>query len=296
MTRVLITGGSGLVASTMMEYLGRGWTAHLIYNSTPVAGTGAKSSRIDLLRSDALYDIIREEKPEAIIHAAAYSSVDVCEEKRADAQRLHVDVTEKICGAAAETGSKVVFISTDAVFDGRAARKYRETDAPSPLSTYGRTKLDAEAAVLKHPQNVVLRTTVVYGWHQRSRFTNWVLQSLRAGTVVTAYTDQNNTPTLADDLARAIMLILQNGASGLFHATGKTCISRFDFALLLARKFGLDEALVRRYTYESKPQAARRPENGCLDSSKLERELGFEFSGIRSGVDFIHKMSASGSV
>ena len=293
MTRVLITGGSGLVASTAVRCLQRDWTAHLIYNSMPITDTSVKSSKMDLLRNDALYGIIREERPEAIIHAAAYSNVDLCEEEQADARKLHVDVTAKICEAASRVGSKVVFLSTDAVFDGQAARKYAESDVPNPVSVYGQTKLDAEAEVLRYPENVVLRTTVVYGWHPRSRFTNWVLESLRAGAGVTAYTDQNNTPTLADDLARAMGLILRKGVSGLFHAAGRTCLSRFDFAVLLARKFGLDETLVWRYTCESKPQAARRPENGCLDSSKLEREIGFEFSDIHSGIDFIHGMSGS---
>ena len=291
MMRVLITGGSGLVADAVVRRLGVGCTAHLIYNSTPVTAAAARKSKIDLLLDDSLYGIIGKEKPDAVIHAAAYSNVDSCEEKRAEAQRLHVGVTESICEAAAKASSKVVFFSTDAVFDGESAHKYRETDSTNPLSFYGRTKLDAEAKVLAHPENAVLRTTVVYGWHPRSRFTNWVLDSLRAGQGVTAYTDQNNTPTLADDLARAVELVMQKGTSGLFHAAGKTCISRFGFALLLARKFGLDESLVWRYTRESKPQAARRPENGCLDSSKLEQELGFEFSDIHSGIDSIRRAS-----
>ena len=172
---------------------------------------------------------------------------------------------------------------------GTKTKKYSEDETPKPLSFYGKTKLNAENIVLSgNDRNVVLRTTVIYGHQKRSRFTQWVLENLKNQQPVTAFTDQYNTPTLVDDLSKAIVKIIELDLSGLFHASGKTCINRYDFALKLADKFHLDKELVLPTLTSEKNQAAPRPKNGCLDSTKLENLIGMEFCDIDSGISFIH--------
>ena len=168
--------------------------------------------------------------------------------------------------------------------------KYIESDTPNPLGHYGRTKLEGENIILNASvNNVVLRTTVVYGWQKQSRFTNWVMNSIKNKQEVTAFIDQFNTPTLADDLVKAVLKIIDKKTHGLFHASGKTCLSRYDFAIKLAEKFELEKKYVLQIKAEELNQIGPRPKNGCMDSSKLEKLINFQFCNIDEGIDFIKK-------
>ena len=182
-------------------------------------------------------------------------------------------------------------ISTDSVFSGNNSICYNELDTPNPLSYYGKTKLEAEKIILQNTNNIILRTTVIYGWHIRSRFTNWVLDTLKNKKPVTAFVDQYNTPTLVDDLVKSVFSIIEKDLSGLFHASGKSCLNRFEFAQKLAISFGLDKNLVVPTKSSDISQIAPRPKNGCLDSSQLEDKSGIKFNEIDSGIDHIFSLS-----
>ena len=201
---------------------------------------------------------------------------------------MHVSVTEKIAQTCDSIGTKLLYFSTDAVFDGKQNEKYVESDSTNPISYYGKTKLAAEKILMDScKNNVIFRTTVIYGSYSRSRFTNWVFNSLKQNKTIPAFTDQFNTPTLVDDLCKAILNILNFDLSGVYHAAGKTCLSRYDFALKLAKKFNFDEELIIPTLSSTVNQIAPRPKNGCLDSTKLEKILNFEFSSIDSGLDLM---------
>ena len=121
--------------------------------------------------------------------------------------------------------------------------------------------------------------------------TNWIIESLSNGTLVDPHVDQYNTPTLVDDLAKSIILTIEKEISGLFHSTGKTCVNRYEFSKLLAKKFSLDETLIHPVTKFEKKQYAPRPISTCLNSTKLENLINFSFSDISSGIDFIFNKS-----
>lgn len=289
--KMLIIGGSGLVGSTLAEYALPNYDLHITYNENDIVPKKA-STKIDLLKDRlGTTKLIHIFKPDVVVHTAAYANVDFCENNPDLADLLHVDITKDIAQACKEVNSKLIYFSTDAVFDGKLDRKYSEDDTPNPINYYGKTKLKAEKIILEESDNnVILRTTVIYGWHNRSRFTNWVLQSLKNNISVTAFTDQHNTPTLVDDLVKSILKIIDTEVSGLYHAVGKTCLSRYEFALQLADRFGLDKSLIIP-TISSKKQDAPRPLNGCLDNEKLEKMVKYEFSDVDTGILFMFNKS-----
>jgi len=218
----------------------------------------------------------------------AFPSVDFCEENHSIANKLHVDATQIISNVSNKINSKLLFLSTDAVFEGELNKKYLETDITKPVNYYGFTKLKAEEIILSGSKNnVVLRTAVIYGNNSQSRFTNWILSYLKEEKLVDPFIDQYNSPTLVDDLSQAIVKILQNNISGLYHATGPTCVNRYDFALMLAKEFALDSNLIKPVTSFEKKQNAPRPISTCLDSSKLESKINFTFRNLKSGISFI---------
>ena len=289
MKKILIIGGSGFVGTNLMKYLPVDWIKFCTFNSNHISSPESKSFKIDLLDNpEEIIKLIQNIQPDYIVHAVAFPSVDYCEEKPLIANKLHVDATKIISNISSEMNSKLLFLSTDAVFEGQLNKKYVETDVPNPINHYGLTKLKAEKIVLDSSnKNVVLRTAVIYGTNSKSRFTNWIISYLDQHKQVDPFIDQFNSPTLVDDLSQVIVKILKDDVSGLFHATGKTCINRYEFAIQLAKKFGYDVELIKPVTALEKIQKAPRPISTCLDSSKLEKLLEFNFSNIDSGIEFI---------
>lgn len=289
MPKVLIIGENSLVGSTLSNYAKNTFDVYHTYHNIRI--NNKNSIQIDIVKeTHKILDLIKKIKPDLVIHTVAYANVDFCEKNNHDANFLHVTVTQKIAQTCASIGTKILYFSTDAVFDGKQNEKYVESDISNPLSYYGKTKLAAEKILMDTSKNnIIFRTTVIYGPYSRSRFTSWVLDNLKQDKPVPAFTDQFNTPTLIDDLCKVILDILNLDLSGIYHAAGKTCLSRYDFALKLAKKFDYNEELIMPTLSSTVNQIAPRPKNGCLDSTKLEKILNFEFSSIDSGIDFMKK-------
>jgi len=280
------------VGSTVANYASKNYDLHLVNNKTDFSLQNFPVSKIDLIKNQSdILELIKDYRPDFVVHAVAYPSVDFCESNKQMADVLHIKITDDIAKTCSNIGSRIIYFSTDAVFDGKLSRKYTENDLPNPINHYGKTKLNAEKILLENDTNIVLRTTVIYGWHAKSRFTNWVLNSLKNSQKIHAFTDQLNTPTLVDDMAKAILQIFTKDKFGLFNAVGATCLSRYQFALKLADMFNLDKNLIIPTSSVGKKQIAPRPPNGCLDNSKIVNDIGFKFSDIDTGIDFIYNQS-----
>ena len=281
--KLLLIGGASLVGSAIIDEFKNDYDIHLTFNQTPV-NYNFSQTKLNLLDDrNQISSVITNLNPDVVVNTVAYPNVDFCETHHNEANLLHVSITGDLVSVCSDISSPLVYFSTDAVFDGTKSIKYTEDDITSPLSYYGKTKRDAEKIILNINENIVLRTTVVYDWHIRSRFTNWVLKNLKQGSKITAFTDQINTPTLASDISHSLFCLLEKNNSGLFHCAGKTCLSRYDFALKLADYFGYDKKLIIP-TISKNTQLAPRPENGCLDSSKLEGQTNFHLSDIDQGI------------
>jgi dTDP-4-dehydrorhamnose reductase len=214
----------------------------------------------------------------------AYSNLDFCEENRDEVFSLHVDITNKISAICSKINSKIIFISTDYVFDGNQKKKYVEDDEPNPINYYGETKLLAERIVLKDPKNVVLRTSLVYGYGERVRFMKYVIENLKNQEKIFAYNDIFNSATNIDEFVESVQKVIENDASGIFHMVGSSCITRYDFAKKIAKIFGFDESLVSPISIKQSGLIAKRPVSPCLDNSKCSKMLGYNFSDIDKGI------------
>lgn len=292
-SKFLVLGGSGLVGSSIINYAKNDFDIIFSYNENKKNILNTQSFQINLIKNiNEIETIIKNYDPRVVLHTIAHPSVDLCEMDHNIADKLHVDATRVIANTCASMGSKLIFLSTDAVFEGQSNKMYCEDDIPNPINYYGKTKLLAEKIVLNASStNTVLRTSVIYGWHKKSRFTNWILDYLKNNKRVDSFSDQFNTPTLVDDLVKAILKIIDNNISGLYHATGKTCLSRYQFATLLAKQFSYDSSLIHPVTKFEKKQNAPRPTSTCLDSTKLEKILDFSFSDIYSGINSLYMSS-----
>ena len=267
--RLFITGGSGLLGSKLAEIAAdrgdevfSGYCHHL-----PEVGERIK---FDLEDKDVIRDKILEVRPEVVYHTAALTDVDRCETDQDLAWKINVEGTESVAKYAAEVGAFVVYISTDYVFDGKRGF-YIEDDRTDPINHYGLTKLLGERFC-----DCVARTCVIYGAKPASgkvNFALWLIERLASGEEVRIVTDQYITPTLNTNLARMLIEAGERRVSGVFHMAGATRISRYDFAIEIAREFGLDEGLIHPASMSEMRWKARRPRDSSLDTSKAARLL-----------------------
>jgi dTDP-4-dehydrorhamnose reductase len=197
-----------------------------------------------------------------------------------------VDATANIAEGCVKVGARLIFISTDYVFDGTKGN-YAESDQPNPVSYYGLTKLEAERIVVETlPEALIVRTSVLYGWHpSKLNFATWTLKGLREHETLRIVRDHINSPTFADNLAYAISVAIERKSRGILHIAGSERISRFEFACKIAQKFHLDERLLVPVEMRDLNWVARRPRDSSLAVGKAEKELGIELFGVDRGLE-----------
>lgn len=210
-------------------------------------------------------------RPEAVLHFAAMTAVDRCETDPEAARRGNSELTGVVARAAAAVGARIVYPSTDYVFDGLLLRAYREDDAPAPLSVYGQTKLDGERHVLAlGDRGLVVRSSWIFGrgGGGKSSFVDRILERARASSELRVVDDQRGRPTYARHLAGTILALLERGESGVWNAANTgTCTWR-EFAEEIVRQAGLSTPVVP-ITSAELGLPAPRPVNSVLDLDKL---------------------------
>jgi dTDP-4-dehydrorhamnose reductase len=286
--RLLVVGAAGQVGGALLRAArSRGDTSLGGYVSRRPDLPEDVVARIDKTDATSFGPALDRLRPDWVVDAGALHNVDYCEGNPTQAFAVNRDGTAALARAAVERGIGFVFVSTDFVFDGAGSPPYVETESARPLSVYGRSKLEGEQAVLAAgTSTVVVRTSVVYSWvplAQRAasaskkpvNFGSWVVDELVAGRGLRIVEDQVASPTLADDLAGAILGLIDLRAHGTFHAAGATPVSRYAFSVELAKALGLDARQILATSTDALHQLARRPLNSSLDSSKLRRTCGY---------------------
>jgi dTDP-4-dehydrorhamnose reductase len=226
-------------------------------------------AELDITSPDAVAAALAAHRPWAVVNAAGYARVDSAEADPVGCRRVNLLGSAVLAEVCAGAGSQLLTFSTDLVFDGRAGRPYREGDPVSPLSVYGRSKAEAEAAVsARHPAALIVRTGAVYGpWDERN-FVARALRRLRGGAVVPAADDVTVTPSYLPDLLEAALDLLIDGAGGVWHLGHPEPVTWADLARAAARAAGLDAAAVRGCPAAAFGRAALRPAYSALASDR----------------------------
>ncbi len=268
MRRVLVTGASGMLGSQLCQVAPAGTT---VVGSDLREGSGVAAAGFDLADPARVVELFRAHGPfDGVIHAAAFTAVDLAEEREADAERANVDATRELARATAQAGIPPVVVSTDFVFDGNSPRPYREGDATNPLSAYGRTKLQGELAAREvHPKGTrIVRTQWLYG-PRGKHFPGTILGLARDRTELRVVHDQVGTPTSTLELAPALWDVLARGDAGVYHAACDGQASWFDFAVATLELSGVRHVRVDPCTTSEFPRPAVRPRYSVLDCSRL---------------------------
>ncbi len=278
--RIYITGSNGFLAQKFCEIIKK---EDFDYTTLGVSKSINRNSfltdidfqQLDLTNFDELFKSLDSFKPTHILHAAAMTAVEGCEENREEAFTLNVALTEYLAKYCSDNQTHLTFLSTDFVFDGLNG-PYAEDDAVAPLNYYGETKVLAEKAIgLAGCNAAVLRTILVYGAipdKGRSNLVLWAKGQLELGNTIRVVEDQWRMPTWVDDLANACLSVIKRQSKGVFHISGEEMMSIQEAVLLLADTYGFDRELISPISAKEIGQDNNRPRKTgfCLDKAKAE--------------------------
>ncbi|CUQ68055.1 dTDP-4-dehydrorhamnose reductase [Candidatus Nitrospira inopinata] len=253
--RVLVTGSGGQLGTALCRMLA-GET--VIPKDLP---------EFDLTRPDSEAQVLDAE-PDVIIHAGAYTDVDGAEHKPDVAMAVNRDGTDRVARVAARTGARLIYVSTDYVFDGTGSIPYTEADAPNPINVYGLSKWRGEQAVLDSGADaLVVRTAWLYGHHGKN-FVKSIIRAARREESLKVVNDQRGCPTSADDLASAIGVLMTKNVGGIIHVTNQGDCTWHEFAVAIVQEIGLPVPVVP-ITTEQAGRAAKRPRFSVLNQDRL---------------------------
>ena len=280
--KMLIIGASGVLGSSLYDdAIKKKWNVMGTYCSHEYEGL----FYLDLKDKSSINKIFHFFSPEIVVLAGGLTDVDLCEEKPRLAENVNIKGTLNIIGRIKKYGARLVIVSTDYVFNGEEG-PYTEEDRPSPINTYGRTKLEAEEAVKGHLDDyLIVRTAQLYGVDRRAKnFAVKIIHNMKSGKKVYAADDFYSTPTYAGSLSGIIIRLIEMGKTGVFHMAGTEFLNRYDYVCTISDVFDLDKSLIQKVKLEDLHLKARRPKKTGLKIDKVSRELKSGFFNCTDGL------------
>jgi dTDP-4-dehydrorhamnose reductase len=283
---ILVTGASGLLGASFVS-VARQHHKHLVplsyQHSLP--GSGLEYVTIDLTNHQEVEKLLHSLRPTWIVHCAALTDVDCCEEQPEKAWLINTTVSRNLAREARVLGAGFVYVSTDSVFDGEKG-DYSEDDIPNPINVYAQSKFAGEQAVVQElAQSLVIRTNI-YGWNLQKKLSlaEWMLARFEANQMIPAFEDVIFSPILVNDLSEILLNMMERRMTGLYHVAGSESCSKHQFALGLAKVFGMDRGLVQATSIADAGLKAPRPRKTSLSTVKAARGLGKTMPDLISGL------------
>ena len=288
MKRLLITGGSGLVGGHVAAKARLSREVYATCQSNPLNMSSVQSVLMRLEDKNSISDIVHRIQPDAVIHCAAWSDLDRCEQDKERAFKINAESSAALAEACAGSGIRLIFTSSDMVFDGEQGN-YAESDAPQPINVYGETKLLAEENIRSICSNhVIVRVALVYGKPitRGNSFSEKILSRFREGKSIPLFTDQFRTPVWVQTLAGALLELADHDYTGTLHIGGSEKVDRYTFGVYLAGIGQYPSKLCDPIRMSDLQTTAPRPKDTSLNISLAKKILKTLFTGYREGLSF----------
>jgi dTDP-4-dehydrorhamnose reductase len=283
---LVVTGASGLLgASVLRAAVELGWETVGLCHQHVIRDPAMRVARVDLTDDATTRKLLFDLRPDTIVHCAAATNVDWCEDNPKRAEAINVQAAAVLAETAATLNARLVYVSTDSVFDGKKG-DYAETDEPAPLNVYARSKLAGERETSRRNPLAMLVRVSIYGWNAQNKdsLAEWVLRRLEEGRDVPGFTDVFFTPILVNDLVPVLFAMLKQELTGLYHVVGSERISKFEFARRVATTFGFDPARVTPCQIRDMSLRATRPLDISLNTEKIGAALRRSMPDVDSGL------------
>ena len=256
--KVFVTGVKGQLGYDVMNEL----------EKQGLEGIGVDIDEMDITDADQVNKVIKEAAPDAVIHCAAYTAVDAAEDNEEICRKVNAQGTENIAKVCEELDIKMMYISTDYVFNGQGERPWEPDDEREPLNVYGQTKYEGELAIEEHVKKFfTVRIAWVFGVNGKN-FIKTMLNFGKTHDHLTVVDDQTGSPTYTYDLARLLVDMIQTDKYGRYHATNEGICTWYEFACEIFKQAGMNVS-VAPVSSDEYPAKAKRPSNSRMDKSKL---------------------------
>ena len=280
--KILIIGGGSLLGSALAKVFTISPNTEVIF--TYCNQPFDRAIFLDITNVNQCQRSISQLDPNCVILVAARTDVDYCELNQNDSFRTNVEGVHNVVKAC--SGRKLVYFSTDSIFDG-AKGNYRENDLANPINYYSKTKFCGELATQSLDDHLILRICMLYSHTiDYPKFINWLIRSLSKKTMVSVATDLYSTPTFIDDIAKATFELVQNNLRGIFHVAGASSHSCYEMAGLISSIYGFDKQLITPVTAKELKRTALRPKYSTLNIQKLN-DQGISMNNFQDGMSLI---------
>lgn len=289
--RLLVTGASGLLGlnlGLLAHHLG--YDVVGLVHSHQLQGVPFKIEAVDFLETENALATIKGLQPDAIIHCAAIANLHQAEKFPDLAQKLNADVPGELAEAAFEWSVPFLHISTDAIYDGKKGA-YVETDPPNPLSVYARSKLAGEHRVQEANPNALIARVVFYGWSLSGNrsLSEFFYNNLKDQVPHKGFIDTFFSPLYVEDLAEILLEMLVKNLKGVYHVVSPEHLSKYEFGVRIAEKFGFDPNLVQPIKMSEMKREAPRSLKLILDPGKVQKDLGHPLPSVDTGIDRLYQ-------
>ena len=291
--KILLTGSNGLLGQKLVALLHQMPGVELVATARGLNRLAdlyptLRFVPLDVTDASQVQQVLAQEFPTHLMHTAAMTQVDECEQHQAACWEQNVTAVAHLAAACAQLNIHLTHLSTDFIFNGKEGM-LAEDATPDPISHYGESKLAAEHIVQGTAglRWAIARTVLVYGTltaGSRSNIVLWVRNSLRQGQAIKVVDDQWRTPTLAEDLAYGCWLLARQSAQGIYHLSGPELLTPYQMAQQVARYFQLDQSLLERVDSSTFTQPARRPARTGFTIAKAKQELGYQPRSFADGI------------
>lgn len=294
MKKLFVTGGSGFVGGHVTEKARPNWDVSATYQSQPFNMESVQAIGLQMENVDSISYALRTVKPDVVIHCAAWSDLDRCEQNQGKAYQINVKATVTLAKMCAELNIRLIFTSSDMVFDGEKGN-YTESDQTMPINVYGKMKLTAEKEIQSVCTNyVIARVALVYGKPIASgnSFSEKILAHLNKGEPVPLFIDQFRTPIWVQTLAQGLLELAESDFTGIIHLGGPERIDRYTFGLQLAEMTQHTFTLCQSIHMSEMPTIAPRPKDASLNIKLARKILSIPFMDCRQALAYdyaIHK-------
>lgn len=292
---ILLTGGSGLLAVNWFYTKRSDYAVYLGLNKRQIQPLGGHIISLDYSSELALLLQLESISPRMVVHTVGLTNVEKCEESPELAYYTNVQLSSIVAKVTKKLNIPLVHISTDHLFNGMSPL-VTEDEPVNAINVYGRTKAQAESAVLDiNPNSLIIRTNF-YGWgtSYRKSFSDQIIQALRNNETLNLFDDVHYTPIFAEILIQTIHDLLDRNARGVFHVVSDDRISKYEFGELIADEFGLNKSLIQKSTFLSQTKLVKRPIDMSLSNRKVCEILGRDLGTVKQHIIRLHKQDIEG--
>ena len=291
--RVLITGGTGLLGKALFQTKPQKYSALGVHlRKIRWRSNAVENVQLDIRNKMCVEQLFKRQKFDVVIHAAGIASVDYVKNNYSESLESNSVGTLNISSACRKNGSYLIYISSNAVFDG-SSPPYDETSIPKPINEYGEIKLECERLIEKTiPSSCIIRPILMYGWNcpeGRSNPVTWVLEQIIKGQKIKLVNDVWENPLYNVDAAKAIWKAVLIKPSGKIHLAGPEVVNRYQLAMQTVEIFGFDQSLITPVSSDYFLQLASRPKNTSFSLTKMSKDLGITPLSIKGGLQAMKK-------